>query len=221
MASWEQYLLNELPRYTAHPGLEALLVFASIPSDPIAITTTTTTTSKSAATAASATSPTSPLETSPITATSPTAAITSPTSTTATSSSTNAWAWDWLHVWPLLGIAPAEAATLEDEDRSLLHFTGLRPAPGGGAEGQFDAYRGMLREFLSDKDRAGRFAVVGGGVGAEKANDEQKVTEKEEEDEDNEMDGDNDEPEEKGHGAETVAQVAESVCRYLMEPKKA
>ena len=61
--------------------------------------------------------------------------------------------WDWAHVWPLLGVAPAAARALEEHDRDALHVTGLRQT--------FDAYRHMLAGFLGDERRAGGY-VLGG-----------------------------------------------------------
>ncbi|KAF8184234.1 hypothetical protein BJ912DRAFT_975450 [Pholiota molesta] len=56
--------------------------------------------------------------------------------------------WDWIHVWPLLGLAAQpDALQAEARDRAGLHLTGLKQV--------FDAYRHMLAQFLTDRTRSG------------------------------------------------------------------
>jgi len=57
--------------------------------------------------------------------------------------------WDWIHVWPLLGIPLSETSEKEAIDRGSLHLMGLRPI--------YDQYRRMLSQFLTDRDRSGRY----------------------------------------------------------------
>jgi RecA/RadA recombinase len=60
--------------------------------------------------------------------------------------------WDWIHVWPLLGLSHSETSEREGIDRRALHLTGLKQS--------FDAYRHMLSQFLADRDRSGRYAMT-------------------------------------------------------------
>jgi len=60
--------------------------------------------------------------------------------------------WDWIHVWPLLGLSYSEALEREEADRRALHLTGLKQS--------FDAYRHMLSLFLINHDRSGRYAMT-------------------------------------------------------------
>ncbi|KAF9476403.1 hypothetical protein BDN70DRAFT_882509 [Pholiota conissans] len=57
--------------------------------------------------------------------------------------------WDWIHVWPLLGLSQSEALEKEQVDRASLYLMGLKQV--------FDAYRHMLSQFLTDPVRSGRF----------------------------------------------------------------
>lgn len=61
--------------------------------------------------------------------------------------------WDWLHVWPLLGVAQANAGEKEDLDWRGLHLMGLKQV--------FDPYRHMVSQFLTDRQRVGRYCVTG------------------------------------------------------------
>lgn len=60
--------------------------------------------------------------------------------------------WDWIHVWPLLGLSYNDSLEREDADRKALHLTGLKQP--------FDAYRHMLSQFLTNQERAGRHWVT-------------------------------------------------------------
>ncbi|KAH9480031.1 hypothetical protein JR316_0006628 [Psilocybe cubensis] len=60
--------------------------------------------------------------------------------------------WDWLHMWPLLGVPPPESLEKEAIDKRSLHLMGLKQV--------FDPYRHMLSQFLTDKDRAGRQVIT-------------------------------------------------------------
>jgi hypothetical protein len=60
--------------------------------------------------------------------------------------------WDWIHVWPLLGLPQNQAAEREDTDRKRLHLMGLKP--------QYDPYRHILSDFLTDQERAGQYMVT-------------------------------------------------------------
>jgi len=57
--------------------------------------------------------------------------------------------WDWIHVLPLLGIPLSETNEKEAIDRGSLHLMGLKPI--------YDPYRRMLSQFLTDRDRSGRY----------------------------------------------------------------
>jgi hypothetical protein len=57
--------------------------------------------------------------------------------------------WDWIHVWPLLGIPLSETNEKEAIDRGSFHLMGLKPI--------YDQYRRMLSQFLTDRDRSGRY----------------------------------------------------------------
>jgi hypothetical protein len=60
--------------------------------------------------------------------------------------------WDWIHVWPLLGLSYIETSEREVTDRHALHLTGLKQS--------FDAYRHMLSLFLMNHDRSGRYVMT-------------------------------------------------------------
>ncbi|KAF8964897.1 hypothetical protein BDZ97DRAFT_822699 [Flammula alnicola] len=60
--------------------------------------------------------------------------------------------WDWIHMWPLLGLAQSDAIEKEEMDRRGLHLMGLKQI--------FDAYRHMLSQFLTDRERAGRYHLT-------------------------------------------------------------
>lgn len=60
--------------------------------------------------------------------------------------------WDWLHMWPLLGVPPPDSLDKEAIDKRCLHLMGLKQV--------FDPYRHMLSQFLTDKDRAGRHVIT-------------------------------------------------------------
>jgi hypothetical protein len=60
--------------------------------------------------------------------------------------------WDWIHVWPLLGLSYNETSDREEADRHALHLTGLKQS--------FDAYRHMLSLFLNNRDRSGRYVMT-------------------------------------------------------------
>jgi hypothetical protein len=57
--------------------------------------------------------------------------------------------WDWIHVWPFLGIPLSEVNEKEAIDRGSLHLMGLKS--------MYDPYRRMLSQFLMDRDRSGRY----------------------------------------------------------------
>lgn len=59
--------------------------------------------------------------------------------------------WDWIHVWPLLCIPLSETNEKEAVDRGSLHLMGL--------ESIYDPYRRMLSQFLTDRDRSGRYQL--------------------------------------------------------------
>jgi len=59
--------------------------------------------------------------------------------------------WDWIHVWPLLGIPLSETNDKEAVDRASLHLMGLKPI--------YDPYRHMLSQFLTDRERSGRYQM--------------------------------------------------------------
>lgn len=60
--------------------------------------------------------------------------------------------WDWIHVWPLLGLPQDQASEREDTDRKRLHLMGLKH--------QYDPYRHILSSFLTDGERAGQYVVT-------------------------------------------------------------
>jgi hypothetical protein len=60
--------------------------------------------------------------------------------------------WNWIHVWPLLGIPFDETADKEAVDLKGLHLMGLKQ--------QFDPYRHLLSQFLTDTTRAGIFFIT-------------------------------------------------------------
>jgi len=60
--------------------------------------------------------------------------------------------WDWIHVWPLLGLAQNQATGREDTDRKRLHLMGLKA--------QHDQYRHILSGFLTDQERAGQYMLT-------------------------------------------------------------
>ncbi|KAJ3509113.1 hypothetical protein NLJ89_g5385 [Agrocybe chaxingu] len=62
--------------------------------------------------------------------------------------------WEWLHMWPLLGVPAAETAEREEVDRRSLCLMGLKQP--------FDQYRHILAGFLTDRGRAGRSTLDGG-----------------------------------------------------------
>jgi len=57
--------------------------------------------------------------------------------------------WDWIHVWPLLGIPLSDTNEKEAIDRGSLHLMGLKPI--------YDPYRRMLFQFLTDRGQSGRY----------------------------------------------------------------
>lgn len=60
--------------------------------------------------------------------------------------------WDWIHVWPLLGLPQNQATGREDMDRKRLHIMGLKP--------QYDTYRHLLSDFLTDRERAEQYMLT-------------------------------------------------------------
>jgi len=60
--------------------------------------------------------------------------------------------WDWMHMWPLLGVPQDEAQKKEDTDKEGLYLMGLKQT--------FDAYRHMLSQFLTDQTRSGEFIMT-------------------------------------------------------------
>jgi len=60
--------------------------------------------------------------------------------------------WDWMHVWPLLGVPQHEAIEMEEKDRRSLHLMGLRQT--------FDQYRHMLAQFLTDRERSRQYSMT-------------------------------------------------------------
>jgi hypothetical protein len=59
--------------------------------------------------------------------------------------------WDWIHIWPLLGLPQCETNDKEAIDRRSLHLMGLKR--------MYDAYRHMLSQFLTDRDRSGQYRL--------------------------------------------------------------
>ena len=60
--------------------------------------------------------------------------------------------WDWLHVWPLLGVPVEESVEREEADKRGLYLMGLKQI--------YDPYRHMMMQFLTDAARAGRYAMT-------------------------------------------------------------
>jgi hypothetical protein len=60
--------------------------------------------------------------------------------------------WDWIHMWPLLCLPQEETIEREEIDRQGLHLMGLKQT--------FDPYRHMLSQFLTDRERAGRYVIT-------------------------------------------------------------
>ncbi|KDR77817.1 hypothetical protein GALMADRAFT_245920 [Galerina marginata CBS 339.88] len=60
--------------------------------------------------------------------------------------------WDWIHMWPLLGLPQEQTVEQEEIDRRGLHLMGLKQT--------FDPYRHMLSQFLTDRERAGRYLIT-------------------------------------------------------------
>ncbi|KAF9522300.1 hypothetical protein CPB83DRAFT_118206 [Crepidotus variabilis] len=60
--------------------------------------------------------------------------------------------WDWIHVWPLLGLMHSETVEREESDRKKLHLLGLKQT--------YDSYRHILAQYLADETRAGRYHLV-------------------------------------------------------------
>jgi len=55
--------------------------------------------------------------------------------------------WDWIHMWPLLGLPQSQTVEQEEKDRKGLHLMGLKQC--------YDKYRHTLADFLTDSKRAG------------------------------------------------------------------
>lgn len=60
--------------------------------------------------------------------------------------------WDWVHMWPLLGLPQGEAFEREEVDRKRLHVMGLKQV--------HDPYRHMLAQFLTNHERAGKYVIT-------------------------------------------------------------